>query len=94
MLSHQSLALDSGRRSFPSRTTSNSLPTGRSHPQAGQKTDAHRSSSIHKPHIAPINSIPTEHVPVNVPPYRIDAVEMTKVRDEQADQQGPPDPQI
>ena len=93
-MSHPNLARYSGRWSFPPSTASDRLPTGRAHPQAGQETDAHRSSNVHESHIAPVNGIPTEHVPVNVPSRNIDAVEMTEVGDKQADQEGPPDLQI
>ena len=92
VLSPQSLPRDPRRRSFPPRTTPNRLPTQWTHPQPGEKTDAHRSSHIHKPHIPPINRIPSQHVPINVPPNSMDAVKMTKVRDKQANKQGAPDP--
>ena len=91
---HQSLARNPGRRSLPPRTPPDTLPTQRPDPPPRQKAHAHRSTHIHEPNIAPINRIPREHVPVNVPAYRIDAVEMANVRDEQAEEEGAPDPEV
>lgn len=85
MLSCQSLASYSGRWSLPPSTASDRLPAG-PHSQTRQKTDAHRSSNIHKGHVAPVNGIPTEHVPVYVPSHSIDAIEMTEIGKKQADQ--------
>lgn len=85
MLSHQSLACNSGRWSFSPSAASDRLPTRRTHPQAGQKTDAHRSSNIHESDVAPVNGVPPEHVPVDMPSHSMDAVEMTEVCDKQAD---------
>lgn len=94
VLSPQNLARDSRRRSFPPRTAPDSLPTQRTHPPPGEKTNAHRSSRIHETDIPPINCVPPEQIPVNVPPDSMDAVKVTKICDKQTDKQGAPNPQI
>ena len=45
-------------------------------------------------HVTPVNGIPIEDVPVNMPSHSIDAVEMTEVGNKQADEQSAPDFQI
>ena len=93
-LSPRSLACDSGRWSLPPSTAPDRLPTRGTHPHARQETDAHRRSRIHERDVADIDGVPAAHVPIHLPPHGIDAVEMATVRDEQADEQGPPDLRI
>ena len=88
---HPSLACDPGRRSLPASAASNRRPPGRPHPQAGEKTNTHRRTNIHKSYIAPVNGVPTEDIPIDLPAHRIDAVEVAKVGDEEADEQSAPD---